>query len=979
MEEKTKNHHSNKHIRNSKSRTPLLHKPPPFHHAHTNPLLFPSSPHHSLNLLSTGIHSSYYYYYCFYSQFHNTLPPLPFHPPPPPLLPLPPPDQRFFNSIPKPLSLSPVVERKQKKQVSEHKAKSLNIKAGGSTEAAALVVAKRPDSGGQDGSVIYLLANHFLVKVDPSQKIYHYNVDISPHPSKEVARMIKQKLVETAGDSFSGTVPAFDGRQNIYSPVEFQEDRLEFFVNLPIQSCNTLKKSGGDLRVKQPQKKIDKLFRVSMRLVSKFDGKKQRKEGESWAPLPQEYIHALDVILRENPTEKCTSIGRSFYSSSMGGSKEIGGGAVGLRGFFQSLRKTQQGLALNIDLSIAAFHESIGVIAYLQKRLEFLKDLSRNKGRELSLEERREVEKALKNIRVFVCHRETVQRYRVFGLTEEITESLWFQDRDGKQLRVMSYFKDHYNYEIQFKSLPCLQISRTRPCYLPMELCMICEGQKFLGKLSDDQTAKIMKMGCQRPNERKETIDKVMAGPVGPSSGNQAREFNLEVSRDMTLLKGRVLQPPKLKLDRPRSLVESRAFKGTRWALMSIGGSSDQKSTVPKFINELTQKCEHLGVFLSKNTTSTTFFEPSNILNNISLLELKLKEIQRAASNNLQLIICVMERKHKGYGDLKRIAETRIGVVTQCCLYPNITKLNSQFVSNLALKINAKIGGTMTELYNSIPSHIPRLFRLDEPVIFMGADVTHPHPFDDCSPSVAAVVGSINWPEANRYVSRMRSQTHRQEIIQDLDVMVKELLEDFQKALKKLPTRIIFFRDGVSETQFKKVLQEELQSIKTACTKFHGYNPTITFAVVQKRHHTRLFRCDPVCHENIPPGTVVDTVITHPKEFDFYLCSHLGVKGTSRPTHYHILWDENEFTSDELQRLVYNLCYTFVRCTKPVSIVPPAYYAHLAAYRGRLYIERSSETNGGSMNPSYVSRVGLPKTIPLPKLSDNVKNLMFYC
>ncbi|KAJ4884258.1 Protein argonaute 7 [Raphanus sativus] len=259
MEEKTKNHHSNKHIRNSKSRTPLLHKPPPFHHAHTNPLLFPSSPHHSLNLLSTGIHSSYYYYYCFYSQFHNTL-----------LLSLfillllryssPPPDQRFFNSIPKPLSLSPVVERKQKKQVSEHKAKSLNIKAGGSTEAAALVVAKRPDSGGQDGSVIYLLANHFLVKVDPSQKIYHYNVDISPHPSKEVARMIKQKLVETAGDSFSGTVPAFDGRQNIYSPVEFQEDRLEFFVNLPIQSCNTLKKSGGDLRVKQPQKKIDKLL-----------------------------------------------------------------------------------------------------------------------------------------------------------------------------------------------------------------------------------------------------------------------------------------------------------------------------------------------------------------------------------------------------------------------------------------------------------------------------------------------------------------------------------------------------------------------------------------------------------------------------------------------------------------------------------------------------------------------------------------------
>ncbi|CAN8235956.1 unnamed protein product [Cochlearia groenlandica] len=998
-EEKTQSHH---HTRKHISRTPLLQKPPPaspslHNHVHTYQYPLPPYSHQqNLNLVSSNLHSSYYYYYycCLYSQFQNTLlpPPPPLPLPLPPLLPLPPPNQRFFNSITKPIS--PAVETKQqqqknkkKKQVSEHKSNSRNIKASGSIrtepeETSSLVVAKRPDYGGEEGSVIYLLANHFLVKFDPSQKIYHYNVDITPHPSKELARMIKQKLIETEHSSFSGSVPAFDGRKNIYSPVEFQEDKLEFFVNLPIPYCKKVMEYGGDLQDKQPHKKTEKLFRVNMRLVSKFDGKVERKEGKDWSPLPQEYIHALDVILRENPIEKCTSIGRSFYSSTMGGSKDIGGGALGVRGFFQSLRQTQQGLALNIDLSITAFHESIGVIAYLQKRLEFLKDLPRNKSRELSIEERREVEKALTNIRVFVCHRETVQKYRVYGLTEETTDKIWFPDRDGKGLRLMSYFKDHYSYEIQFKNLPCLQISRTRPCYLPMELCMICEGQKFLGKLSDDQAAKIMKMGCQKPNERKASIDKVMSGPVGPSSGNQTREFNLEVSKEMTLLKGRILQPPKLKLDKPRSFQESKAFRGTRverWALMSIGGSPDEKSTIPKFVTDLTQKCEHLGVFLSKNTISNTFFEPSHILNNISCLESKLKEIQRAASNSLQLIICVMERKHKGYGDLKRIAETRIGVVTQCCLYPNITKLNSQFVSNLALKINAKIGGSMTELYNSIPYHIPRLFSLDEPVIFMGADVTHPHPFDDYSPSVAAVVGSINWPEANRYVSRMRSQTHRQEIIQDLDLMVKELLDDFHNAVNKLPNRIIFFRDGVSETQFKKILQEELQSIKTACSNFRNYNPRITFAVVQKRHHTRLFRCGPDHHENIPPGTVVDTVITHPKEFDFYLCSHMGVKGTSRPTHYHILWDENEFTSDELQRLVYNLCYTFVRCKKPVSIVPPAYYAHLAAYRGRLYIERSSETNSGSMNLSCVSRVGPPKTIPLPKLSDNVKNLMFYC
>ena len=29
---------------------------------------------------------------------------------------------------------------------------------------------------------------------------------------------------------------------------------------------------------------------------------------------------------------------------------------------------------------------------------------------------------------------------------------------------------------------------------------------------------------------------------------------------------------------------------------------------------------------------------------------------------------------------------------------------------------------------------------------------------------------------------------------------------------------------------------------------------------------------------NIPAGTTVDTSITHPFEFDFYLCSHAGIQ-----------------------------------------------------------------------------------------------------
>ncbi|KAK9116634.1 hypothetical protein Sjap_015581 [Stephania japonica] len=872
----------------------------------------------------------------------------------------------------------------------------------------ALILPKRPDHGGKEGLTIPLLANHFPVQFDPSQRIFHYDVDITPHPSKEVARLIKQKLVQENGELLSGALPAFDGWRNLYSPVEFQNDKLEFFVTLAIPANNLLLGSGEANEALQNHEKQSKLFRVSIKLVSKVDGRELSKyldsEGGDWVPLPQDYIHALDIVLREGATENCFPVGRSLYSRAMGGAKDIGGGAVGLRGFFQSLRPTQQGLALNVDFSVTAFHESIGIISYLQKRLAFLHDLPQRKTRGLVGEERREVEKALKNIRVFVCHRETDQRYRIFSLTDEATENLWFKDRDGKHLRIVDYFKEHYNHDIQFRNLPCLQISRSKPCYLPMELCVVCEGQKFLGKLSDEQTSKILKMGCQKPRERKTIINEVMGGPIGAKSDNQGREFKLHITREMTKLNGRILQPPKLKLgngglvtdlvpsrhDRQWNLLDGQVFEGTRidrWALISFGGTLEQRSYIPRFINHLSKRCEQLGIFFNKSSILSPRFEPIQLLNNVSLLESKLKKIQRAASNNLQLLICIMERKHRGYADLKRIAETNIGVVSQCCLYPNLSKLGSQFLANLALKINAKVGGTTVALYNSLPTQVPRLFGPNDPAIFMGADVTHPHPLDDCSPSVVAVVGSMNWPSANKYISRMRSQTHRQEIIQDLTEMVRELLEEFHQEVKMLPKRIIFFRDGVSETQFYKVLKVELQAIRAACSTFPRYKPTVTFAVVQKRHHTRLFpdEIDPsstrahLFDENIPPGTVVDTVITHPREFDFYLCSHWGMKGTSRPTHYHVLWDENQFTSDELQRLVYNLCYTFVRCTKPVSLVPPAYYAHLAAYRGRLYLDRS-EFSGINRATSTVSRASPPlKAKPLPKLNENVKKLMFYC
>lgn len=102
-----------------------------------------------------------------------------------------------------------------------------------------------------------------------------------------------------------------------------------------------------------------------------------------------------------------------------------------------------------------------------------------------------------------------------------------------------------------------------------------------------------------------------------------------------------------------------------------------------------------------------------------------------------------------------------------------------------------------------------------QPVIFLGADVTHPPAGDGKKPSIAAVVGSMDG-HPSRYCATVRVQTSRQEIsqellysqevIQDLTNMVRELLIQFYKSTRFKPTRIIYYRGGVSEGQMKQVL-----------------------------------------------------------------------------------------------------------------------------------------------------------------------------
>lgn len=158
--------------------------------------------------------------------------------------------------------------------------------------------------------------------------------------------------------------------------------------------------------------------------------------------------------------------------------------------------------------------------------------------------------------------------------------------------------------------------------------------------------------------------------------------------------------------------------------------------------------------------------------------------------------------------------------------------------------------------------------------------------------------------------------------------MVGERITDWIEAMTPrgqqyvtLPQRIIYYRDGVSESQYDQVVLHELSTFgmafndvvtelankKRVDPKASVTNPIIVAVVCGKRHHVRFYplnaqsadRCDN-CH----PGTTVDDIVTSPYYQDFYLQSHAAMKGTARPAHYFVVRNDDNTSVANLRSFV---------------------------------------------------------------------------
>ncbi|CAF4038167.1 unnamed protein product [Rotaria magnacalcarata] len=770
-------------------------------------------------------------------------------------------------------------------------------------ESADLTPVSRPDTGGSQGRKIHVYTNHFSVNIDDAT-IYQYDIDLmmidrngKPHDARKNARWDIMQTVLREQKNFP--VVWYDEGKTLYSREILPENKTNI--------------------------------------------------------RPREIVRIIETLFKQSARKDLVCIRNQFYDRHRQLTNLNDGRGIA-KGFYQSLFLTQIGPTININLSFACFYMPLNFVDFARDFLR--KDITKD----FAEWEIKKFEKMIRNLSIETMHtgRRIFYRIREFGrsandITFARTNEELASATELKEISVADYFALKHKRKLMFPHLPCINASKgnqNQPNWLPMEVVRIVEWQRAIKPLDKSQRGAVSKNTIIKPKERYEEIMKIVRNNQYNRDA-YLKELNIHVDdQEMLKIEARVLTPPEIKYRR-RGQGEAIEYvkcgqwrirnwfyattKISSWGIIYFGDRLDNyvDDILQQFKYQLPNLLQRNGFVIDRQPSLTTNYPTENDIHN-ALVDASKK------GWSLAVIVLNSDNSDGVYSLVKSYANQQIGLMTQCvsfqALTRNIANLN-MYVENISQKINGKLGG-INGVINSKAAlyHSSR----DDLFMFFGADVTH----STCSsdrPSIAAVVGSRDLTNS-RYAARLCEQYPKKgrcslEIIKELDTMVADLLHVFAKSCgNRLPNKIVFYRDGVDEGHYQKVLDNEVNKIKAACRTVYGNRalPQLTFIVVKKRHNTRFFVYDGEQTMNVQEGTVIDTGIIHPSQFDFYLCSQAARMGTSRPALYHVLHDEIGFASDAIQQLTYWLCHTDMRCTKSVSIPAPVHYAHLAAYGSRV-------------------------------------------
>ena len=518
---------------------------------------------------------------------------------------------------------------------------------------------------------------------------------------------------------FSNLYPVYDGRKNLITAKQLPigNQQIELKILLTGDGCH------------------EREFTVNIKYIRPLSlGKlKDVLEGRG-SKLPMDTVLACDTILRHMPSLVYTPVGKSFFSAPQGNTPLLGGGREVWFGFHQSIKPTQWKLMLNIDVSATAFYTGLPVIDFLMSVLDL--NISRTELADLKMlsdAQRMKFTREIRGLKIEITHCGLIKRkYRVFGVTRrsasQLTFPLQMPDTDtAVECTVEKYFFERHGRILDYPYLPCLQVGQeNKHTYLPLEVCNVIPGQRCIKKLTDTQTSTMIKATARSAPGRGQEI----ANLVHRASFHEdpyVTDFGMSVENRMTQLSARVLPSPKILFSNGQNYAtpnhgawdmrQKKFYVGVEiktWAIACFANArmcSDQ--ALRNFTKHFQKISEDAGMMISNGPVFCKYVENHQVD--------QVEPMFRYLTENfhgLQLILVILPGKSPVYAEIKRVGDTILGVSTQCVQFRNIIKTTPQTMSNLCLKINAKLGGINNIL---MPQMRPKIFK--EPVIFFGADL----------------------------------------------------------------------------------------------------------------------------------------------------------------------------------------------------------------------------------------------------------------
>ena len=329
-----------------------------------------------------------------------------------------------------------------------------------------------------------------------------------------------------------------------------------------------------------------------------------------------------------------------------------------------------------------------------------------------------------------------------------------------------------YGETLKYPDLPCINVSRSKKGeFFPMEVCELCPGEPFRGALDGPGVKAMIRLACNPPNMNVASILDEGLPKLGFKGQSEAmKRFSVEIESTMALIPARYLPPPKVDNARlangswdVRKIKVHRGATLKKWAVLVAqdGGEKDfvnsDDSVFTKILGDFANRCATSGINITqRRPTTIRFIErlPKDSRNglreeSLGVIKRELDAITAIAIPDLVLVFLSSIEKHI-YPGIKKLCDVTLGVRTQCVLIPTIrselkgttnvdSKQRDMYLANLALKINAKLGGTNHKL-----DEVSLKWLKD--TMLVGVDVTHPgYGTKDGTPSIVAMVASCDY------------------------------------------------------------------------------------------------------------------------------------------------------------------------------------------------------------------------------------------